>query len=51
MDEARLFSVLRTDRKRSSGLNFEHKNFNTSMEKSIFMVTVMERWHRLPRGL
>jgi len=49
MDEARLFSVLSTDR--NSGLNFEHKNFNTSMEKSIFMVTVMERWHRLPRGL
>ena len=51
MDEARLFSMLRSDRKRSSGLNFEHKNLSTSMQKSVFMVTVMEHWHRLPRGL
>ena len=49
MDEARLFSVLRRDRTRSSGLKLEHEKSHTSMWKNFFTVRVTEHWNRLPR--
>ena len=42
MDEARLSSVVYSDRARSNGLKLEHKKFHTNMWKSFFMVRVTE---------
>ena len=49
MDEARFFSVVCSNRTRSNGLIFEHRNFCTNTWNKLFMVTVMEHWNRLPR--
>ena len=49
MDEARLFSVVHSNRTRSNGLKTEHGKFCTNMQKNLFTVRVMEHWHRLPR--
>ena len=30
------------------GLKLEHRKFHTIMKKNLFMVRVMEQWHRSP---
>ena len=49
MDEARLFSVLCSGRKRSNGQQLEHRKFHTNLWKNFFMVRVTKHWHRLHR--
>ena len=49
MDEARLFLVVCSSRIRSNGLNLEHRKFHINIWKNFLMVSVMERWNRLPR--
>ena len=49
MDEARLFSVVCSDRIRSNGLNSGNRKFHTNMHKDFFVVRVMEHWNSLPR--
>jgi len=49
MDEARIFSVVRSNRTRSNGLQLEHRKFCTNIRKNFFMVMVMEHWNRLSR--
>jgi len=48
MDEARLFSVVCSDRIRSNGLKLEQRNFCTNMWKN-FTVRLTDHWDRLPR--
>ena len=48
MDEVRLFSVVCSDKTRSSGLKLEHRKFHTSMQ-DFFTGKVTEHWNRLPR--
>jgi len=47
MDEARLFSVVHSDRRRSNGLKLEHRKLCTNMWKNFFIVRMMEHWNRL----
>ena len=48
MDEARLFSVVRSVRTRSNGPKLEYRKFRTNMQKSFCTIRVMEHWDRLP---
>ena len=49
MDEARLISVVCSNRTRGNGLNLEHRKFCTNVQKNFFMVRVAEHWNRLTR--
>lgn len=49
MDEARLFSVLHSDKTRRNCLKLEQWKFHKNMRKNFFMVRVMEHWNMLPR--
>jgi len=42
MDEARLFLVVCSNRKRSNSLKLEHRKFHTNMQKNLFTVRVRE---------
>ena len=48
MDEARLFSVVCSNRTRSNGLKLKHGKYHRNMQKN-FTVKVTEHWNRLPR--
>ena len=47
MGEARLLSVVCSNRTRRNGLKLECRKFHTNTQKN-FMVRVMEHWNRLP---
>ena len=49
MDEARLFSVVHSERTSSNDLKLEHRKFHTCMWKKLIMVKVTEYQNRLPR--
>ena len=49
MGEARLFSIVCSDRTWSNGLELEHRKLCTDMWKNFFTVRVTEHWNRLPR--
>ena len=46
MDDARLFSVVHSDRTRSNGLTLECRRSYTNLQ-NFFMVRVTEHWNRL----
>ncbi|KFP31597.1 hypothetical protein N325_01431, partial [Colius striatus] len=44
-----LFSIVDSNRTRGDGMKLEHKKLLLNIRKNYF--TVMEQWHRLPRGV
>jgi len=50
-DEARLFSVVPSDRTSGSGHKLKHRKFRLNMSKNFFPLRVMEHWNRLPRDI
>jgi len=46
---ARLFSVLRRDRTRNSGLKHKYRELYTNVWKNFLKIRVMQHWDRLPR--
>ena len=49
MDEARLFSVVCSDRTRSNDLKLKQRKFRTHTWKNFFTVRMTKHWNRLPR--
>ena len=49
MDEARLFSVVCSNRRKSNGLKLAQRKLCTNKQKSFFTVRVTDHWERLPR--
>jgi len=47
-DEARLLSVVPSNRTRGNGHKLKHRKFQLNMKKSVFTLRVMEHWNRLP---
>ena len=51
MDEARVFSLVCSNRTRSNGLKVELRKFHTNMQNNFFTIRVTECWNRLPERL
>jgi len=48
-DEAKLFSVVPSDRTRGNGHKLKQRKLQLTMRKNVFPLRVTEPWHRLPR--
>jgi len=48
-DRARLSSVMPNTSTRGSGHKLEYMKFHLNVRKHVFIVRLMEHWHKLPR--
>jgi len=48
MEEARLFTAVRSNRAGTKGLKLEYEKFYINMLKNFFMIKMTEHWNRLP---